>query len=312
MLRPELYFLADKTTLSIIIGLWLFSFLLSQDVAGIKKSAYWGSSGIILFLFIILLDFLDCSYFGIVMNDKININYMNDLLKDDSIQCIACIILSFSFQTYATSIYECLEEKNEKTMMVTTSIGIFISMLIYLLVGTVGYFTYEDKINEYYILIQDRNFKVFPIVILYLNIAYLLNVLMSFPLTFFALRYKWILLIKITLTLIRNKITGIDTLHHHDNDNHNNHKEEEIEEIEEKGEIEEEKNKKGRCNIKLDNNKKEKLRNSKEIDNNNNKIHKKSNKDFFTEKQHQHRGSEASSINSDEIREKLLNKSKNK
>lgn len=224
-MKPELYYFGNSTILSVIITLWLFSYLFFNDVSGIKNAATWGFIGIFLFLLLILIDLFYCSFLKIMPSNMISINYINDLTNDSSIQCITCIILSFSFQTYAVSIYECLKEKNEKSMIITTSVGIFISMMIYLLVGSVGYLIYENNVNEYFILYS----KNVTVIGMFEIIAYILNVLMSFPLTFFALRYYWIMFIKINYTLLRNKITGIDTLHHvnHDFDLNNENEQEE-------------------------------------------------------------------------------------
>lgn len=93
--------------------------------------------------------------------------------------------------------------------------------MIYLLVGTVGYILYEDTINEYFILYNKTDLSSIAV---YENIAFVVNVIMSFPLTFFALRHYWIFFLKISYTLIRNKITGIDTIvHHHDHEHENDH-----------------------------------------------------------------------------------------
>ena len=97
-MRTELAFLATPTVLSSLLGILLFCYLLYQDVAGIKNSAYWGFTGIIIFLFIILLNYFYSSYFNLLQcNHFIDLNYINDLTNESAIQCIACIILSFSF-----------------------------------------------------------------------------------------------------------------------------------------------------------------------------------------------------------------------
>jgi len=114
-------------------------------------------------------------------------------------------------------------------MLITTSIGIFISNMIYLLIGTVGYILYEDTINEYFILYNKIDLSSIAV---YENIAFVINVVMSFPLTFFALRHYWIFFLKISYTLIRNKITGVDTLVHHDEHLEDEHIENEHEKIE--------------------------------------------------------------------------------
>jgi amino acid permease len=192
-----------------------------NDVSGIKSSAYWGFLGIMFLLIFIITDLLYTSWVEIGFEDNsIDLNYRGNLLEGDAVSSIACIILSFSFHTYTFSIYECLTDSNTKSMLITTSIGIFISTMIYLLVGTVGYILYEDTINEYFILYNKTELSSIAV---YENIAFVVNVIMSFPLTFFALRHYWIFFLKISYTLIRNKITGIDTIVHHNHDEHHEH-----------------------------------------------------------------------------------------
>ncbi len=204
------------------MALILLLYLVQNDVSGIKAAAYRGFLGIIFLLIFILTDLLYTSWKEIsYVDDIIDLIYRGNLIENNSISCISCIILSFSFHTYTFSIYECLTEPNTKSMMITTSIGIFISTMIYLLVGTVGYILYEDTVNEYFILYNKTDLSMIAVSE---NIAFVVNVIMSFPLTFFALRHYWIFFIKISYTLIRNKITGIDTLvHHDDHDHHNTH-----------------------------------------------------------------------------------------
>lgn len=212
--------ISDKYVLSAVLAFILLLYLVQNDVSGIKSAAYWGFLGIIFFLVFILIDYFYSSWIEISFGDDIvNLVYkVNILESSDAISCIACIILSFSFHTYTFSIYQCLHEANTKSMMITTSIGIFMSTIIYLLVGTVGYILYEDTINEYYVL-YDNNLTSLAVLE---NIAFVVNVVMSFPLTFFALRHYWIFFIKILYTIIRNKITGIDTLIHHEHEHDHN------------------------------------------------------------------------------------------
>jgi amino acid permease len=215
---------SNKYVLSTILAIILLLYLVQNDVSGIKSAAYWGFLGIIFLLIFILTDLLYSSWIEAGFDDNvINLKFRGNLLESDSISCIACIILSFSFHTYTFSIYDCLTDSNTKSMLITTSIGIFISTMIYLLIGTVGYILYEDAIDEYFILYNNTDLSSIAV---YENIAFVVNVIMSFPLTFFALRHYWIFFIKISYTLIRNKITGIDTIvhHHHCHDQEHDNK----------------------------------------------------------------------------------------
>ena len=169
-----------------------------NDISVIKKSASWGFGAIIFLLILIIRDLLVCSRLGILK--EYSFIRIMDYKKDyiEIISNISCIILSFSFHSYTFSIYECLEKKNKNinTMMIISGIGIFLSMGIYLLIGSVVYVIYNDSINENYIL----NLKDYPIQRYLQSIAFVLNVLMSFPISFFSLRHYLVFILQIILT----------------------------------------------------------------------------------------------------------------
>jgi amino acid permease len=193
--------LADKTFLSVVLSVLLIIYCYQKDVSGIKAAAYWGVFGINLLLFLVLYDLLSASKADVLYDwTKLNIISL-DKNPTNIISCISCIILSFSFHTYTFSIYECLSEKNTKSMLITTGVGLFASMMIYLLFGCVGYILYVDQVDEYYILNRQHDS-----VLNYLeNIAFVVNVVMSFPLTFFSLRHYFTFLVQILLTLLVEK-----------------------------------------------------------------------------------------------------------
>jgi amino acid permease len=169
-----------------------------QDVSGIKAAAFWGVLGIISFLIVILVDLLYSSWMETIYMDK-SLNFRNITLNDDFISCIACIILSFSFHTYTFSIYECLHKPSRKKMLISSSIGIFISTLIYLLVGCIGYILYGSNIKDS--ILDTMNSSTLIIIE---SICFVINVVMSFPLTFTSLRHYFIFLLQIIITAIRD------------------------------------------------------------------------------------------------------------
>jgi len=196
--------IGNKVFLSVVLSLLLILYNFKNDVSGIKSAAYWGVFAILLLLFLVLFDLLWASKNDVLYDwTKLNVIVL-DNNSNNIISCISCIILSFSFHTYTFSIYECLSEKNTKSMLITTGIGLFVSMMIYLLFGCVGYILYVDQIDEYYIL--NRQDVKYGTILNYMgNIAFVINVVMSFPLTFFSLRHYFTFLVQILLTLIVEK-----------------------------------------------------------------------------------------------------------
>lgn len=169
-----------------------------QDLSGIKAAAFWGVFGIISFLVFELVDLLYSSWME-TMNMDQDLNFKNIVINNDFISCIACIILSYSFHTYTFSIYECLHKPSPKKMLISSSIGIFISTLIYLLVGCIGYILYGSNIKD---SILDTVSSSTLLIIE--SICFVINVVMSFPLTFTSLRHYFIFLIQIIITGIRD------------------------------------------------------------------------------------------------------------
>lgn len=194
---------ANKFLFSLIMSTFLIIHSYKNDISVIKRAASMGFRAIIFLLFLIIYDLLQNSFYGINKNDHlIRIREISDEYEN-VISNISCIILSFSFHTYTFSIYECLEKKSMKIMMITTAIGIFASMLIYLLIGSIGYILYVDSVDEYYILnfAKDDGFQRY-----FQSIAFCLNVIMSFPLTFFSMRHYLVFLTQIILTKLSEKL----------------------------------------------------------------------------------------------------------
>jgi amino acid permease len=190
-------FIADEKLLSLILGLWLLVYCYRDDISGIKAAAFWGILGILVYLVLNIVLLLFASYWEDIPED-LSINYtILNWYSNDVYSCIACIILSFSFHTYAFPIYECLDTPDRKKMIVTSSIGIFISMLIYLLVGTIGYVLYGSDISDS--ILDSMGMNSLAVLV---NISFVVNVVMSFPLTFNALKHYFMFLIEIIVSLI--------------------------------------------------------------------------------------------------------------
>ena len=190
-------FLTDKKLLSMLLGLWLLIYVYKGDISGIKSAALWGVLGIIMYLVLNVTNLLYCSWNEDIIEDKdLSFFTLNANLYDIT-SSIATILLSFSFHTYCFSIYECLDSPDQKKMIVTSSIGIFVSMLIYLLVGTIGYILYGSKITDS--ILDSMSFSGLAVLE---NISFVVNVVMSFPLTFSALKHYFMFLVEILVSII--------------------------------------------------------------------------------------------------------------
>jgi amino acid permease len=194
---------ANEQFLSITLGVILLLYCYQSDISGIKKAAYWGVLAIIFYTMICIADLLYSSWTeDMEMMTKHKDYLAVDFTNYDIYSCIACLVLSFSFHTYTFSIYEVLESTDQRKMMITSAVGIFMSIIIYCLVGCIGYLLYENAITD---SILDN--MTYGGISIFENIAFALNVVMSFPMTFSAVKHYVIFLIQLSATMIKKSIS---------------------------------------------------------------------------------------------------------
>lgn len=138
------------------------------------------------------------------MSKKLELNFVNiDFLDTNFFACISCIILSFNFHTYTFSIYEVLEFRDRTKMLLSTSIGVFMSILIYLLVGIIGYIMYPETDDSFLDSLEFSSFVMFQ------NICFVICTVMSFPITFTAFIHYVVFLLEILVTFLRDLYSDI-------------------------------------------------------------------------------------------------------
>lgn len=195
----------------IIILFFILSFLcLSDNVKNLKFSAYYGFVSIILMVLTCLLITAFNSFFdGNYDSDLFTFNYfsISSHKKDDFLNRVATIILSFSFHTYTFSIYENLDDRTTKKMMVSTCIGVLISSLSYLTIGATIYFSFGEKIFNF----EDSIFEVLVTTKggFALIIFFAINVLMSFPISFFSVKAYALYALPLVWELIKEMLAKI-------------------------------------------------------------------------------------------------------
>lgn len=207
----------------LFIGILLIIPSLSRNAKSLRFSSRLGFYSIILIIILIAVMVLYNSKYH-VRNDSLSFIYNIFSLKDISStnNSIATIILSFSFHSYAFSIYELLENKTTKKMMISSSIGIMISAISILFLGTTLYLNYGK-----YILTVD----IFHILSksslgLIIIIFFTFSVLMSYPISFFSLKNYIFYLIPLIIELIKSWIQCCcnccfkESIHE---EHHNNH-----------------------------------------------------------------------------------------
>lgn len=179
--------------------MWLLIYCYQKDLSAIKTAAYWGVLGIVSFLFLDITDLLIRSWNESIPEDR-PMNFVSiDFYDYNVYTSIATIILSFNIHTYTFSIYECMDSPDARKMIVTSSIGIFTSTLIYLLVGTIGYILYGNQITDS--ILDSMGYNNISIL---MCISFVVNVVMSFPITFNSLKHYFIFLVQLCITLLKD------------------------------------------------------------------------------------------------------------
>ena len=191
--------ISNDVFICICLAVLLMYYCYRQDVSGIKKAAYWGFIGILLFFVLTIVDFLYTVYIGKDLQDDAIIGKRTESSPSDMICAISCLILSFRFHVYTFSIYDCMGTADMRSFLITASVGVFVAMSIYLLVGSIGYMLYADKIVDSILdSMGEKTLNTF------LSLANMVNVIMTFPITFNALKHYYCFIIEVILTAVRN------------------------------------------------------------------------------------------------------------
>lgn len=208
-------FFSDEKIFSGVLGVILFFYCYKQDVNIIKSAAKYAVFAVLLFFFVTILDFI----IAVFSQDRlINLNSQWNKEKKDEIlyglnrsiysskerikniiTAVACIILSYSFHIFTFSIYGCMGKISRKQFFITTSVSVLITTIIYLICGTIGYLLYYDNLND---SILDAVSETWLSSLL--SLANVVNVIMTFPITFAAVKNYFILFVGIMITLIRD------------------------------------------------------------------------------------------------------------
>ena len=205
--------ITDDVIFTLLLGFLLFLYCYKKDVSMIKSAAKYAVCAVILFFIVTIIDFIvavSSQKRLISLHDKWNKKTKYEILYglnrqgvenrlNNIISAIACIILSFSFHIFTFSIYGCMGKISRKQFFITTSISILIAAVIYLICGTIGYLLYYDKLIDSILDVIEDNWLSSL-----LSLANVINVVMTFPITFEALRNYFLIFSRIIITLFRN------------------------------------------------------------------------------------------------------------
>ena len=207
-------YISDEKICSSVLAAFLLFYCYKQDVNIIKTAAKYAVFAILLFVVLTIIDFIVAIFSNdrlISINNKWNSGTTYDILYGlncekyqenriaNIITAVACIILSYSFHVYTFSIYGCMGKISRKQFFITTSVSVLLTTIIYLICGTIGYLLYYDTLTDSILdAIQESWLNSL------LSLANVINVIMTFPISFAAVKKYFLLFIGIIVTLLRD------------------------------------------------------------------------------------------------------------
>ena len=183
----------------ILIGsLIMLPFIFAKKISSLKKVAYLGV--IFVFIFAILLAIL---LFYKTTSDKLDQDitwdcFLPDCTFTEAFHTLPTVFIAFLFQFNAFPIYYSMKKRNMDSMMKATKIGVGYSLLMFLIVGVIGFLLYGDAIEDTILknLSEDMrnhndNFFIVLLIII-ICFSFIVTCLTSFPVLFLSLRVNYI------------------------------------------------------------------------------------------------------------------------
>ena len=207
-------FISDDQICTTVLAVLLLFYCYKQDVNIIKACAKYAVFAILSFFVLTIIDFIVAIFSQdrlISINNTWNketkyeiLNGLNSSKYQETrvgniITAVACIILSYSFHIFTFSIYGCMGKISRKQFYITTSVSVLITTIIYLICGTIGYLLYYDNLKD---SILDSIEETWLSSLL--SLANVVNVVMTFPITFSAVKSYFLLFVGIICTLVRD------------------------------------------------------------------------------------------------------------
>ena len=204
----------------ILIGaVILFFFIFIKNISALKKVSYLGVIAALLFAVLLAVLLL---YKTIANELDSNISWkflFPDCTFPEAFQAAPTVFLAFLFQFNVFPIYYSLQHRGSRAMFRATKIGIFFSLIIFLIIGIVGFLLYGfydnydddnyyevygkknndtatydtilDKLNDDMILYKGYNLFV-VIIIIIICVSFIITCIASFPILFLSLRANYV------------------------------------------------------------------------------------------------------------------------
>ena len=204
----------------ILIGaIILFFFIFIKNISSLKKVSYLGVIAALIFAVLLAVLLLYKTIANELDSDVSWRFLFPDCTFPEAFQAAPTVFLAFLFQFNVFPIYYSLQHRGSRAMFRATKIGVFFSLIIFLIIGIVGFLLYGfydnyddenyyevygttnndtatydtilDKLNDDMILYKGYNVFV-VIVIIIICASFIVTCISSFPILFLSLRANYI------------------------------------------------------------------------------------------------------------------------
>ena len=214
-ISPDNYLMLDTHIyIYILFGAVIFIFFtLIKDFLIIKKSVYFAII-IVVVIFICLLILLIYKSIGKNLNSDISFEFLYPNCSfTKAIHTVLILFITFLFPSKAFLINNFLKDKNTKSLRKSLIIGLTVSLIIYTIIGIIGFLLYGFEIDNTILecfkdeMVDYRKKNILIIILLIIIcIGFISLCFISFPKLFLSFREDFIHLIIICLKIFsRNK-----------------------------------------------------------------------------------------------------------
>ena len=224
----------------LIGGVILFFFIFIKNISSLKKVSYIGVIAVLAFVILLTVLLL---YKTIASELDSNVSWkflLPDCSFPQAFQAVPTVFIAFLFQFNVFPIYYSLKNRSMRAMFRATKIGVIASLVIFLLVGIVGFLLYGffdnydeenyqeiygeknngsatydtilDKLNDDMILYKGNNVFV-VIIIIIICVSFIITCLASFPILFLSLRANYINALEVCRRARNNDIQSLQVIH---------------------------------------------------------------------------------------------------
>ena len=179
----------------LMCGVIMIFFIFIKNISSLKKVAYLGVLAVLLFslsLSVLLVYKNGYNY----LDHEITWKYLlPNCTFSEAFHVIPTVFLAFLFQFNVFPIYLSLKHRNINSMMKATKFGVIYSLIIFLIVGIVGFLIYGLNMEETILnslsddmLTYGKKSTFIKVLIIIICITFVTTCLTSFPILFLSLR----------------------------------------------------------------------------------------------------------------------------